>query len=106
MALVLLIYGIFALTTNFMGGQNIQSENCTDFWCTFTHNSANNNKIQPETMMVIQWWLGVVFTVVWLIATKVIKVHGRIMDKKIDHMLNSASDKAIFIKNLPQGDFT
>jgi hypothetical protein len=57
-------------------------------------------------MMVFQWWLGVVFTVVWLIATKVIKVYGRIMDKKIDHMLNSASDQAIFIKNLPQGDYT
>ena len=57
-------------------------------------------------MMVIQWWLGVVFTVVWLIATKVIKAHGKIMDKKIDQMLDSASDQAIFIKNLPQGDFT
>ena len=57
-------------------------------------------------MMVIQWWLGVVFTVVWLTATRVIKIKGRNMNKEIDQKLKSASDQAVFIRNLPQGDFT
>jgi hypothetical protein len=106
MGLVLLIYGVFAITTNLMGGQNHFSEDCPDDWCRFTHNSANNNKIQPETMMVIQWWLGVAFTVVWLMATRVIKIKGRNMNQTIDQKLKSASDRAVLIGNLPQGDFT
>ncbi len=56
--------------------------------------------------MVFQWWLGVAFTVVWLMATRVIKIKGRNMNQKIDQKLKSASDRAVFIGNLPQGDFT
>jgi hypothetical protein len=51
--------------------------------------------------MIIQWWLGVGLTVVWLIFTRVVKDEGRRMNKDIDQHLESASDKAVIIKNLP-----
>jgi hypothetical protein len=51
--------------------------------------------------MRIQWWLGVGLTVIWLLATRRVKNDGRKMNKDIDQHLESASDKAVIIKNLP-----
>ncbi len=45
MLLALAIYGVFAIVTNLLGGQTPQSSSCTDDWCRFINNSANNNKI-------------------------------------------------------------
>lgn len=106
MTLALIIYGVFALTTNLIGGATDSSNICTDDWCRFIYNSANNNKIEPHPMMIAQWWLGLVFCIVWLMATRVTKHNGRIMNKEIDRKLASASDKAVLIRKLPQGDFT
>lgn len=106
MLLALIIYGAFALTTNLLGGSTPSSNVCTDDWCRFINNSANNNKIEPNPMMIVQWWLGLIFCVIWLIATRVTKYNGRKMNVEIDKKLTSASDKAVLIRKLPQGDFT
>lgn len=103
MALALIIYGLFALATNLMGGNALSSVNCTDDWCRFINNSANNNKIEPHPLMIVQWWLGLFFCIIWLIATRVVKFDGRKMNIEIDRKLVSASDTAILIRELPQG---
>ena len=43
MLLALIIYGIFALTTNLLGGSTPSSSICSDDWCRFINNSTNNN---------------------------------------------------------------
>lgn len=41
----LIVYGVYAVTTNLLGGDNKISEECTTGYCAFVDNSANNNKI-------------------------------------------------------------
>lgn len=56
--------------------------------------------------MTIQVWLGFVFCVVWLIALRVIRSMGRVLNQKIDRFLDSSSDYVIQIDNLPIGKYT
>jgi hypothetical protein len=102
MFLAFIIYGIFAIVTNQMGGESPYTAACTDRLCKFTVNSTNNNKIWPHYMMVIQWWLGLGFCVVWLLITRGVKYYGIKKNNQIDKKLISASDKAIMIMNLPR----
>ncbi len=77
MLFVLLIYGLFAIVTNLMGGQTPEANTCDSDYCRFVNNSSNKNKIQPSIMMIIQWWLGLFFCVIWLFSTRVIKYYGK-----------------------------
>jgi len=56
--------------------------------------------------MRIQVWLGFLFCTIWIIALRIIRSMGRILNKKIDENLDSSSDYVIQIYNLPIGKYT
>lgn len=56
--------------------------------------------------MQVQVWLGFVLCLVWIIAIRVLRSMGRILNKKIDNLLDSSSDYVIQISNLPHGNYT
>lgn len=56
--------------------------------------------------MQVQVWLGFVLCLVWIISIRVLRSLGRILNKKIDNLLDSSSDYVIQISNLPYGEYT
>lgn len=54
---------------------------------------------------VIQWWLGVGFCFLWIFILRFIKYFGKNEDHSVDQSLNSSSDYAIIIENLPYGEY-
>ena len=64
------------------------------------------NKLQNSMLMQIHLWLGFVMCVIWIIGTRIIRSMGRILNKKIDSLLDSSSDYVIQIYNLPYGGYT
>ncbi len=57
-------------------------------------------------MMEVQVWLGFLLCLIWVIAIRVIRSLGRILNKKIDNLLDSSSDYVIQLSNLPCGAYT
>jgi hypothetical protein len=57
-------------------------------------------------MMEVQVWLGFLLCFIWVIAIRVIRSLGRILNKKIDNLLDSSSDYVIQLSNLPCGAYT
>lgn len=57
-------------------------------------------------LMQIHLWLGFTMCVIWIIGTRIIRSMGRILNKKIDSLLDSSSDYVIQIYNLPYGGYT
>lgn len=56
--------------------------------------------------MRVQLWLGFLFCTIWILALRIIRSMGRILNKKIDDNLDSSSDYVIQIYNLPIGKYT
>jgi len=57
-------------------------------------------------LMQIHLWLGFTMCVIWIIGTRIIRSMGRILNRKIDSLLDSSSDYVIQIYNLPYGGYT
>lgn len=57
-------------------------------------------------LMQIHLWLGFLMCVIWIIGTRIIRSMGRILNRKIDSLLDSSSDYVIQIYNLPYGGYT
>lgn len=64
------------------------------------------NKLQNSMLMQIHLWLGFTMCVIWIIGTRIIRSMGRILNRKIDSLLDSSSDYVIQIYNLPYGGYT
>jgi hypothetical protein len=75
------------------------------FLCPIKHQLSTVNKIGNSNFMRIQVWLGFALCVFWIIGIKVIRSMGRILNKKIDSLLDSSSDYVIQISNLPNGNY-
>jgi hypothetical protein len=73
-----LVYGIFAFSTNITGGDSPYNSACGDSsYCKFQNNASDGNKVSPHSNMPIQWWLGMIFSIIWLFALRLVKYYGR-----------------------------
>lgn len=76
------------------------------FLCPLKMLVSTVNKLQNSMLMQIHLWLGFVMCVIWIIGTRIIRSMGRILNRKIDSLLDSSSDYVIQIYNLPYGGYT
>jgi len=76
------------------------------FLCPLKMLVSTVNKLQNSMLMQIHLWLGFTMCVIWIIGTRIIRSMGRILNKKIDSLLDSSSDYVIQIYNLPYGGYT
>ena len=108
--LIALVFGLYAVITNMMMapeiGKNCDKPGTLSFLCPIKVEVPTLNKIKNETMMEIQVWLGFLLCLIWVIAIRVLRSLGRILNKKIDNLLDSSSDYVIQISNLPYGSYS
>lgn len=104
---IILIYGIFALTTNIMGStqEDYVSEGCSSHFCRGIIQISDYNKFNPVVTETIQNYLGLLSMLLWGIYMKLLYYFGKRNEALIDKYLTSASDYAIMISNLPTGTF-
>lgn len=76
------------------------------FLCPMKMTISTVSKIGNSQLMQIQVWLGFLMCIIWIIGTRIIRSMGRILNKKIDSLLDSSSDYKIQIYNLPYGSYT
>lgn len=76
------------------------------FLCPLKYLVTTLNKLDDEKYMRVQVWLGFLFCTIWILALRIIRSMGRILNKKIDDNLDSSSDYVIQIYNLPIGKYT
>lgn len=76
------------------------------FLCPLKMLVSTVNKLQNTMLMQIHLWLGFVMCVIWIIGTRIIRSMGRILNRKIDSLLDSSSDYVIQVYNLPYGGYT
>lgn len=76
------------------------------FLCPLKMLVSTVEKINNSTLMQIQVWLGLLMCVIWILGTRIIRSMGRILNKKIDSLLDSSSDYVIQIYNLPYGGYS
>lgn len=89
-----------------LGDKCIQNPGMLAFLCPIKFLVPTTNKITNFKEMQIQVWLGLVICIIWLMAIRIIRSMGRIFNRKIDASLDSSSDYAIQIYNLPFGEYT
>lgn len=98
-----IIYAIFAITTNLMGNNSKTVSQCQDLYCEYRTKASSENKLDPGLFTVVQWWMGMGFCFVWIFILRLIRYFGKSEDQNIDKSLNSSSDYAVMISNLPYG---
>lgn len=64
------------------------------------------NLKKSSFLRVLQLSLGTLVTICWFIGIKLIEYLGKKKNEEIDDLLDSASDYAIRIENLPFGEVT
>lgn len=110
LVILALVYGLYAIVSNQVSAPQL-GDNCLEdpgmlaFLCPIKHQLSTVNKIGNANFMRIQVWLGFALCVFWIIGIKVIRSMGRILNKKIDSLLDSSSDYVIQISNLPNGNY-
>lgn len=87
-------------------GDNCARPGTLSFLCPIKIEVTTVNKIKSQSMMEVQVWLGFLLCLIWVIAIRVIRSLGRILNKKIDNLLDSSSDYVIQLSNLPCGAYT
>lgn len=108
--IIALLYGLYSVITNLMSAPEIGSScdkpGMLSFLCPVKMQVCTLNKLNNNTLMQIQVWLGFLLCVIWIVAIRVIRSMGRILNKRIDSLLDSSSDYVIQIYNLPSGGYT
>jgi uncharacterized membrane protein SpoIIM required for sporulation len=105
--IVSLVYGIFSFLTNIFNGESSANSECNNsVYCNFQNNASNRNKTEPQITMIIEWWLGLIYCIFWLIAARMVKIIGKEKDEIIYQKVKRAGDTAIRIKNLPYGQYS
>ena len=76
----ILIYGIYSLVSNIVTKdteQNCEKPGALAFLCGIKVEGSVDNKKDHPNLLIIQLWLGFVFSLVWSIGARLIRNLGR-----------------------------
>jgi hypothetical protein len=100
------ILSIFSLATNLLGDTSMAvSSSCASSYCTFRDNVSDGHKYNAERLSSIESWLGLAAMIVWIAVSRTMRYFGELNNLDIDKNLKTASDYAIKIGNLPDGEY-
>lgn len=75
---IVIIYGLFGITTNLIGKSADVTINCSqELYCKLERRMSDENKQNNFTFLAVQGWLGLAFCVFWVLSTKIIKLFGQ-----------------------------
>lgn len=110
LVIIAIVYGLYSIITNLMSapevGNSCANPGMLSFLCPLKVQVTTLNKLSNDLFMQIQAWLGFLLCVIWIVAIRVLRSMGRILNKRIDSLLDSSSDYVIQIYNLPYGGYT
>mgnify|MGYP000897612267 CR=1 FL=1 len=74
-------------------------------FCTVTSSLSIENRQSRSDLVVIDLWLIVASTIITCAVLRVAKYKAKILDLAIDKSMETPSDFAIKLENLPYGDY-
>jgi hypothetical protein len=103
-SIILILYGVYAVFNSITGKSTF--EHCDlDIYCMIKTQTSIESKIDKPDIIIKEMWLGLGITIILCIALRLAKIKAIIIDELIDNSVETPSDYAIKLENMPREDY-
>lgn len=103
--LLFVVAGSYGMATSILNGSRFESACAGSLFCSITSRLSIESRQDRSDLVLIDLWLIVAAAVLTCVVLRIAKYKACVLDLEIDKNMETPSDFAIKLENLPFGDY-